>query len=80
MVCAVPASRAPLAMISPSPDTGPTWPNGRFFLLSAFSAVVLGFRVAFTIWARVKDNWPNMADAKWTRSIHDHYGTTPHGH
>jgi hypothetical protein len=22
-------------MISPSPDTGPTWPNGRFYLLSA---------------------------------------------
>ena len=22
-------------MVSPSPDTGPTWPNGRFFLLSA---------------------------------------------
>jgi hypothetical protein len=34
-VLRVPASLAQLAMISPSPDTGPTWPNGRFFLLSA---------------------------------------------
>jgi hypothetical protein len=31
----VPASLAQLAMISPSPNTGPTWPNGRFFLLFA---------------------------------------------
>lgn len=27
-----------------------------------------------------KDHWPNMADPKWTSSVHDYYGTTPHGH
>jgi sporulation protein YlmC with PRC-barrel domain len=25
-----------------------------------------------------KDQWPNMADASWAKSIHDYYGTTPY--
>ena len=24
------------------------------------------------------DNWPNMADATWQKTIHDYYGTQPH--
>jgi len=25
-----------------------------------------------------KDQWPNMADASWAKSVHDYYGTTPY--
>ncbi|TCU98909.1 PRC-barrel domain-containing protein [Paracandidimonas soli] len=25
-----------------------------------------------------KDQWPDMADPIWEKSIHDYYGTTPH--
>ena len=25
-----------------------------------------------------KNNWPDMADLKWGRSIHDYYGVTPY--
>lgn len=25
-----------------------------------------------------KNNWPNMADPKWGRTIHDYYGVTPY--
>ena len=25
-----------------------------------------------------RDQWPNMADAGWAKSIHDYYGTTPY--
>lgn len=25
-----------------------------------------------------KDNWPNMADSLWEKSIHDYYGTKPY--
>ena len=24
-----------------------------------------------------KNDWPDMADASWEKSIHDYYGTTP---
>ena len=27
-----------------------------------------------------KDHWPNMADPKFSTSIHDYYGVQPHGH
>lgn len=25
-----------------------------------------------------KENWPNMADSSWAKSIHDYYGTKPY--
>ena len=25
-----------------------------------------------------KDQWPNMADPSWAKSIHDYYGTKPY--